>query len=109
MFTDKGPLGERVFLSADVARLAGISLRCRLEAPYDRLGDPQLARRIGSITQSQNRGVQQNQEPVPDRLIRVCRNRMGRPLRRVPVVNWKCAAMAVSLPAIGGRAHLTGR
>jgi DNA-binding transcriptional MerR regulator len=27
MFTDKGPLGERVFLSADVARLAGISLR----------------------------------------------------------------------------------
>src|SRR3954452_16789921 len=27
MFTDQGPLGERVFLSADVARLAGISLR----------------------------------------------------------------------------------
>ena len=27
MFTDKGPLGERVFLSADVARLSGISLR----------------------------------------------------------------------------------
>ena len=27
MFTDKGPLGERIFLSADVARLSGISLR----------------------------------------------------------------------------------
>jgi hypothetical protein len=27
MFTDNGPLGERVFLSAEVARLAGISLR----------------------------------------------------------------------------------
>ena len=27
MFTDKGAWGERVFLSADVARLAGISLR----------------------------------------------------------------------------------
>ena len=27
MFTDQGPLGEPVFVSADVARLAGISLR----------------------------------------------------------------------------------
>ena len=27
MFSDKSPLGERVFLSADVARLAGVSLR----------------------------------------------------------------------------------
>ena len=27
MFSDKSALGERVFLSADVARLAGVSLR----------------------------------------------------------------------------------
>jgi DNA-binding transcriptional MerR regulator len=68
MFTDKGPLGERVFVSADVARLAGISLRqlqwwdeCKLVSPrqegHRRVYVPEQVLEILTVAVLRRKGV----------------------------------------------------
>ena len=95
MFTDKGPLGEPVFLSADVARLSGISLRQlqwwderKLVSPrqedHRRLYVPEQVLEILTVAVLRRKGVSLQKIP---RILRLLRRALGHQDRNAQFAN----------------------